>query len=102
VVPNQIIDGIEQAVGERVRQYWPNRSLIEAGALIAAGTDWLVIPNPDPWAGMQGLITRRNPDSKFADALWPEQAIDLPFAISGLHPESCTRHGLGGRHWLDR
>ena len=25
--PNQIIDGIEQAVGERVRQYWPNRSL---------------------------------------------------------------------------
>ena len=26
---------------------------------------------------MQGLITRRNPDSRFAGALWPEQALDL-------------------------
>jgi predicted amidohydrolase YtcJ len=38
---------VEQAVGERVRQYWPNRSLIEAGVLIATGTDWPGIPNPD-------------------------------------------------------
>jgi hypothetical protein len=38
---------VEQAVGERVRQYWPNRSLIEAGVLIATGTDWPGIPNPE-------------------------------------------------------
>ncbi len=68
--PNQIIDGIEQAVGDRVRQYWPNRNLLEAGALIATGTDWPVIPNPDPWSGLEGLITRRNPDGRFDGALW--------------------------------
>ncbi|MGH7838055.1 MAG: amidohydrolase, partial [Candidatus Binataceae bacterium] len=51
--PNQIIDGIEQAVGERVRQYWPNRNLLEAGVLIATGTDWPVISNPDPWSGLE-------------------------------------------------
>jgi predicted amidohydrolase YtcJ len=92
--PNQIIDGIEQAVGERVRQYWPNRSLIEAGALIATGTDWPVIPNPDPWSGMQGLITRRNPDGKFAGALWPEEAIDLPFAIQAYTLNPARAMGL--------
>jgi predicted amidohydrolase YtcJ len=79
--PNQIIDGIEQAVGERVREYWPNRNLLEAGVLIATGTDWPVIPNPDPWSGLEGLVTRRNPSGQFDGALWPEQAIDLPRAI---------------------
>jgi predicted amidohydrolase YtcJ len=79
--PNQIIDGIEQAVGERVREYWPNRNLLEAGVLIATGTDWPVIPNPDPWSGLEGLVTRRNPSGEFDGALWPEQAIDLPRAI---------------------
>jgi predicted amidohydrolase YtcJ len=92
--PNQIIDGIEQAVGERVRQYWPNRSLVEAGALIATGTDWPVIPNPDPWSGMQGLITRRNPDSKFPGALWPEQALDLPLAIQAYTLNPARAMGL--------
>ena len=52
--PNQIIDGIEQAVGERVREYWPNRDLLERARLIATGTDWPVIPNPDPWSGTRG------------------------------------------------
>lgn len=79
--PNQIIDGIEQAVGERVRQYWPNRNLLEAGVLIATGTDWPVIPNPDPWSGIEGLITRRDPNGQFDSALWPEQALALASAI---------------------
>jgi predicted amidohydrolase YtcJ len=79
--PNQIIDGIEQAVGERVRQYWPNRNLVQAGVLIATGTDWPVIPNPDPWSGIEGLITRRDPSGQFDGALWPEQALDLATAI---------------------
>ena len=92
--PNQIIDGIEQAVGERVRQYWPNRNLLEAGALIATGTDWPVIPNPDPWSGLEGLITRRNPDSRFDGALWPEQAIDLPIAISAYTANPARAMGM--------
>ena len=79
--PNQIIDGIEQAVGERVREYWPNRNLREAGVLLATGTDWPVIPNPDPWSGIEALITRRDPNGQFSGALWPEQALDLPAAI---------------------
>ncbi|WP_370655473.1 amidohydrolase [Candidatus Binatus sp.] len=92
--PNQIIDGIEQAVGDRVRQYWPNRNLIEAGALIATGTDWPVIPNPDPWSGIEGLITRRNPSGQFDGALWPEQALDLPAAIAAYTANPARAMGL--------
>ncbi len=92
--PNQIIDGIEQAVGERVREYWPNRNLLEAGALIATGTDWPVIPNPDPWSGMEGLITRRNPDGQFDGALWPEQALDLPAAIAAYTANPARAMGM--------
>ena len=92
--PNQIIDGIEQAVGERVREYWPNRNLRESGALIATGTDWPVIPNPDPWSGMEGLITRRNPNGQFAGALWPEQALDLPAAIEAYTINPARAMGL--------
>ena len=94
--PNQIIDGIEQAVGERVRQYWPNRNLLEAGAFIATGTDWPVIPNPDPWSGMEGLITRRNPDGQFDGALWPEQALDLAAAIAAYTANPARAMGLNG------
>ncbi|MEA2681131.1 MAG: hypothetical protein QOK03_2853 [Candidatus Binataceae bacterium] len=97
--PNQIIDGIEQAVGDRVRQYWPNRNLTEAGALIATGTDWPVIPNPDPWAGLEGLITRRNPSGQFDGALWPEQALDLPAAIAA-YTVNPARDGSRERDWL--
>jgi len=93
--PNQIIDGIEQAVGGRVRQYWPNRNLLEAGVLIATGTDWPVIPNPDPWSGMEGLITRRNPNGQFDGALWPEQALDLPTAIAAYTVNPARAMGLG-------
>ncbi|HXN87264.1 MAG TPA: amidohydrolase [Candidatus Binataceae bacterium] len=92
--PNQIIDGIEQAVGERVRQYWPNRNLLEAGVLIATGTDWPVIPNPDPWSGIEGLITRRNPNGQFNGALWPEQALDLPAAIAAYTANPARAMGL--------
>jgi predicted amidohydrolase YtcJ len=93
--PNQIIDGIEQAVGDRVRQYWPNRNLLEAGVLIATGTDWPVIPNPDPWSGLEGLITRRDPNGRFDGALWPEQALDLPTAIAAYTVNPARAMGLG-------
>ncbi|HUA36236.1 MAG TPA: amidohydrolase [Candidatus Binataceae bacterium] len=93
--PNQIIDGIEQAVGERVRTYWPNRDLNNAGVLIATGTDWPVVPNPDPWSGLEGLVTRRNPSGRFDGALWPEQALDLPTAIAAYTVNPARAMGMG-------
>jgi predicted amidohydrolase YtcJ len=76
--PSPIVEAIRQAVPEeRAKRFWPNRDLQEAGALMAAGSDWPVMPTPDPWLGIEGMVTRRNPDGAFPGVLWPEQALDL-------------------------
>jgi predicted amidohydrolase YtcJ len=77
--PTFFLEGHKVAMGkERAERFWPNRDLLEAGALMSGGSDWPVIPNPDPWTGIEGMVTRRNPSGDFGDAvLWPEQALDL-------------------------
>ncbi len=77
--PTFFLEGHKAAMGtERAERFWPNRDLLAAGTLMSGGSDWPVIPNPDPWNGIEGLVTRRNPSGEFGDArLWPEQALDL-------------------------
>ncbi|MBR1177172.1 amidohydrolase [Bradyrhizobium sp. KB893862 SZCCT0404] len=77
--PTFFLEGHRAAMGkERAERFWPNKDLLESGALMAGGTDWPAVPNPDPWTGIEGMVTRRNPTGEFGDeALWPEQAIDL-------------------------
>jgi predicted amidohydrolase YtcJ len=77
--PTFFLEGHKVTMGvERAERFWPNRDLLLSGALMTGGSDWPVIPNPDPWNGMEGMITRRNPSGEFGDAtLWPEQALDL-------------------------
>lgn len=81
--PTVFLEGHKAAMGEeRATRFWPNKSLHEAGALIAGGSDWPVVPNPDPWTGIEGMITRQNPSGEFPGvSLWPEQALDLPTVL---------------------
>ncbi|WP_374221335.1 amidohydrolase [Variovorax sp. E3] len=76
--PGVIVEAIRTTVPEkRVDRFWPNRDLHESGALIAGGSDWPVVSDPNPWVGIQGMVTRRDPTGMFPGALWPEQALDL-------------------------
>ncbi|MCB1454206.1 MAG: amidohydrolase [Rhizobiaceae bacterium] len=77
--PTSFLEGHKQTMGvERATRFWPNQELLAAGTLMAGGSDWPVIPNPDPWNGMEGLVTRENPSGDFpGEALWPEQALDI-------------------------
>ena len=81
--PTVFLEAHKAAMGEeRALRFWPNKDLKEAGALIAGGSDWPVIPNPDPWQGIEGMVTRRNPSGDFPGvALWAEQALDLPTVL---------------------
>ena len=50
-------------VGEdRYRSLYPARSLVDAGARLGYGSDWLTVIPPGPWMPMQGFVTRRNPE----------------------------------------
>ena len=76
--PSPIVEAIKAVVpADRAERFWPNRDLLANGVLMAAGSDWPVMPDPDPWLGIEGMVTRRNPGGDFPGALWPEQALDL-------------------------
>ncbi|MDI1263236.1 MAG: amidohydrolase [bacterium] len=82
-------------IGERADRYWPNRDLHAAGALMAGGSDWPVVGLPDPWFGLEGMVTRQNPRGGYSGALWPEQAIDLATAIEIYTRNPVRAMGLG-------
>lgn len=77
-----------------VDRIWPIRDFVEAGVLIAGGSDWPVVPNPDPWDGICGLVTRQNPQGGFEGALWGEQAIDTRSALEAYTIGSARALGL--------
>lgn len=81
--PSPIIAAIENTVGkERAHRYWPFRALGDDGALIAYGSDWpAATPVPNPWLGVEAMVTRRDPLGQTPGELWPEQAISIEKAL---------------------
>ena len=45
------------------------------------GSDWSVVPTPNPWPGIEAMVTRAEPTTNGEETLWPEQAIDLATTI---------------------
>jgi predicted amidohydrolase YtcJ len=80
---------------QRAERYWPNRDLHASGALLAAGSDWPVIGLPDPWFGLEGMVTRRNPKGSHPGALWPQQALDLETALEIYTRNPAVAMGMG-------
>jgi predicted amidohydrolase YtcJ len=80
--PGVIANAIKEVLGpERGSRLQPNRSLLDAGAVVAGGSDWPVSESPNVFEAMYGLITRRDPTAQFPGALWPEQALTRDEAI---------------------
>jgi predicted amidohydrolase YtcJ len=93
--PCVIVDAIRAALpAARVDRFWPVRDLLQAGALIAGGSDWPVVSDPSPWPAMQGLVTRRDPSGRFEGALWAEQAIDVADALRAYTINPARAMGL--------
>ncbi len=80
--PSPIIGSVVKAVGPRGEHYWPTRSLLDAGAMIATGSDWpAAVPDQNPWMGIEALVTRKDPRGVTPGQLWPEQAVKLDEAL---------------------
>lgn len=90
--PTTFLEGHKEVMGEqRAQRFWPIADLVQSGALIAGGSDWPVIPLPNPWIGIEGMITRQNPFGEFPGvSLWPEQAVDLKTALRTYTVNSAT------------
>lgn len=71
----------EQVIGpERAKTTYAFRSLLDAGATLAFGSDWFVAP-PTPLQGIYAAVTRRTLDDKNPSGWVPEQKITVEEAL---------------------
>jgi len=95
--PTGLWYAVAAAIGqERALHFWPMKDLLQSGALLAGGSDWPAGQDtPNPWIGIEGMVTRRNPTGEVPGALWPEQAISLSDALRTYTLNSAQAMGLG-------
>ena len=77
---------------EAARFIYPIRSIEAAGATVAFGSDWSV-SSPNPLAGIQVAVTRRDPDASAAPFL-PDESILLATALEAYTIASAFALGL--------
>jgi predicted amidohydrolase YtcJ len=71
----------ENRIGpERAKGTYAFRSLLDAGATLAFGSDWFVAPM-EPLMGIYGAVTRRTLDGKRPAGWVPEQKITVAEAV---------------------
>ena len=63
------------------RKVWPVRNLVESGALVVYGSDWPVVATPNPWPGIESMVTRADPSGVSDATLWADQSVDLETTI---------------------
>jgi predicted amidohydrolase YtcJ len=71
----------EKVIGpERAKTSFPYRSLMDAGAHVAFGSDWYVAP-PTPLEGIYAAVSRRTLDGQHPDGWVREQKITVEQAL---------------------
>jgi predicted amidohydrolase YtcJ len=70
----------EKYIGDRIRTTYAFRSLLDAGARLAFGSDWYVAP-PTPLEGIYAAVTRRTIDDRNPQGWVPEQKITVEDAL---------------------
>ena len=87
VQPYHIIDDGRWAEGrigaKRCSTSYANKSLLDAGARLAFGSDWPVAPL-DPILGIDAAVNRRTLDGKNPNGWFPEQKISVKEAIEAF------------------
>jgi predicted amidohydrolase YtcJ len=82
--PYHVIDDGRWAEGrigtKRCASSYANRSLLDAGARLAFGSDWSVAPL-DPLLGIDAAVNRRTLDGKHPKGWFPEQKISVAEAV---------------------
>lgn len=87
----------EKRVGaERLKDMYPFRSLIDAGAHLTFGSDWPVAPL-DPIAGIYAAVTRRTLDGAHPNGWQPQEKITIAEALRAYTAENAWAGFQEGR-----
>lgn len=68
-------------LGEGRHLFWQINSLYESGAHVIYGSDWPVVPSPNPWTGIEAMVTRMDPTGQDPTVGWIDESVDLATAI---------------------
>ena len=87
----------EKRIGaERAKGTYAFRSLLDAGATLAFGSDWFVAPM-EPLQGIYAAVTRRTLDDANPDGWVPEQKISVAEAVRAYTAGSAFASGEEAR-----
>ena len=81
--PSGLIDAISSVVGERSKNMFQARALLDQNVTIIAGSDWPSgVKDNNPWPAIEALMTRANPfGQRKSEQLAADQALDLTEAL---------------------
>lgn len=72
----------ERLWGERGRNAYPFRRLLDSGATLALGSD-CPVADPNPFAGIHAAVTRQRPDGTPPGGWYPAERLTVAEAIAG-------------------
>ncbi|WP_005035175.1 amidohydrolase [Holophaga foetida] len=85
------------AIGpDRCHNQWlRNKDFVEAGALVSSGSDWPAgQTHANPWIGIEGMLTRRDPLGMIPGELGLDQALDLETVLAIYTINSAKAMGI--------
>lgn len=84
----------ERLMGDRPMASYAWRSLIDAGATLAFGSDAPVEP-PSPLGGIHAAVTRQRPDGRPDGGWQPQERLSVGEAITGFTTGAAHAAGMG-------
>ncbi len=76
------MDMVNATLGKRGRYAYAFRDLLDAGTVLALGSDCPVV-SPNPYFGIQAAVTRQRNDGTPAEGWYPEQRLTVAEAVYG-------------------
>lgn len=86
------MDMAERLWGRRCAYAYAWRSLLNAGATLAFGSD-APVESLNPWLSIHAAVTRQRPDGEPAGGWYPEQRLTVEEALRGFCSGSATAAG---------
>ena len=88
------MDTADRLWGERCATAYAWRSLQDAGATLAFGSD-APVEALNPWLSVHAAVTRQRPGGTPAGGWYPEQRIDVAAALRGFTVGAAIAAGVG-------